>query len=82
MQEVNLLSVRQEVLAVLVEDKSRLPSKATEKYYETVFEKMRELEEKKVKRSLRTCTEKNTFCHDVKVKGKERECCKDWEGRE
>ena len=40
---------------------------------------MRELEEKKVKRSLRACTE-STFCHDVKVKGKERECCKDWVG--
>ena len=57
-QEVKLLSERQEVLAGLVEDQSRLQSKATEKYYETIFEGMRELEEKKAKRSLGTCSEK------------------------
>ena len=42
MQEVLLLSERQEVLAGLVEDNSTLQSKATEKYYETIFEEMRE----------------------------------------
>ena len=52
MQEVKLLSGRQEVLAGLVEDKSRLQSKSTEKYYETIFEEMRELEEKKSKEAL------------------------------
>ena len=52
MQEVELLSERQEVLAGLVEDKSRLHSKATEKWYETIFEEMRELEEKKSKQAL------------------------------
>ena len=36
MQEVKLLSERQEVLAGPVEDKIRLQSKATEKYYETM----------------------------------------------
>ena len=38
MQEVKLLSERQEVLAGLVEDKSRLQSKATEKCCETIYE--------------------------------------------
>ena len=38
MQEVKLPSERQEVLAGLVQDKSRWQSKATEKYSETVFE--------------------------------------------
>ena len=42
MQEVELLNDRQEVLAGLVEDKIRLQSKATEKYYETIFEVLRE----------------------------------------
>ena len=49
---VKLLSGRQEVLAGLVEDKSRLQSKVTEKYYETIFEEVRELEEKKSKEAL------------------------------
>ena len=52
MQEVKLLSERQKVLADLVEDKSRLKSKATEKYHETIFDEMRELEEKKSKEAL------------------------------
>ena len=52
MQEVELLSGRQEVLAGLQEDKSRLQSKATEKYYETIFEEMMELEEKKSKDAM------------------------------
>ena len=71
-QEVELLIERQEVLAGLVEDKSRLQSKATEKYCETIFEEMREgVGREEVERSLGTRTEK---AH-VKVKGKERECC-------
>ena len=41
MEEVE--SERQEVLAGLVEDKMRLHSKATEKYYETMSEELREL---------------------------------------
>ena len=52
MQEVNLLSERQEVLAGFVEDKIRLQSKATEKYIETLFEVLRVLEEKKSKEAL------------------------------
>ena len=59
MQEVKLLSERQEVLAGLVEDKSRLQSKATERYYETIFEKMEELEEKKSKESFVFVQEKH-----------------------
>ena len=52
LQEVKLLSERHEVLAGLVEDKIRLQSKATEKYYETIFEELRKLEEKKSKEAL------------------------------
>ena len=52
MQEVKLLSERQEVLTSLVENKIRLQSKATENYYETIFEELRELEEKKSKEAL------------------------------
>ena len=46
MQEVKLLSESQEVLSCLMEDKIRIQSKATEKYYETVFEELRVSEEK------------------------------------
>ena len=49
MQEVKLLSERQEVLAGLVEDKSGLQSEATEENKETIFEEMTELEQKKWK---------------------------------
>ena len=52
MQEVKMLSERQEVLAGLVEDKIRIQSEATEKYYETIFEELRELEVKKSKEVL------------------------------
>ena len=43
------MTERRNVLAGLVEDKIRLQRKATEMYYETIFEEMRELEEKKSK---------------------------------
>ena len=52
MQEVELLSERQEVLAGLVEDKSRLQSKATEKYSETIFEEMKGVGREKSKEAL------------------------------
>ena len=52
MQEVRLLSERQEVLKGMVEDQTRLHSNATEKYYETIFEELRELEVKKSKEAL------------------------------
>ena len=52
MQEVKLLSERQEALAGMVEDKNRLQSNATEKYCEQIFEEMKELEEKKSKEAL------------------------------
>ena len=60
MQEVKLFSER-EVLTGLVEDKIRLHSKATEYYYETTFEELRELEEKKVKGSIVSRAEKAPF---------------------
>ena len=61
MQEVKLLSERQEVLAGLVEDKIRLQSKATEKYYETIIEELRELGRGEVEGSLVARTEKAHF---------------------
>ena len=44
-QEVKQLSERREVLKGMVEDKIRLQSRATEKYYEQISEEM-ELEDK------------------------------------
>ena len=49
---MKLFSERQEVLAGLVEDSIRLQSKATDKYYETIVEELRELEVKKSKEAL------------------------------
>ena len=43
---------RQKVLKGLVEDKIRLHSRATEEYYEQIFEEMKELEEKKSREAL------------------------------
>ena len=60
-QEVELLSERQEVLKGMVEDKIRLQSKATEKYDETTFEELRELEVKKSKEALLFVQTKHTF---------------------
>ena len=45
----------------MVEDKIRLQSKATQKYYEQIFEEMRELEEKKSKEALLLDQKKSTF---------------------
>ena len=52
MQEVKLFSERQEVLNVMVEDKTRLQCEATGKYYEKVFEELGELEVKKSEEAL------------------------------
>ena len=51
-QEGNLLSERQEIFRGMVEDKIRMQSRATEKYYEQIFYKMKELEEKKYEDGL------------------------------
>ena len=48
------------VLKGLVEDKIRLQSRATEAYYEQIFEEMKELEEKKSWEAL-LLVQKNTF---------------------
>ena len=61
MQEVKLLSERQEILKGMVEDKLRLQSRATEKYYEQIFEEMKELEEKKSKEALLLVQKKRTL---------------------
>ena len=61
MQEVKLLSERQEVLKGMVEDKIRLQSKATEKYYEQIFEEMKEAAREEVKGSSVNRTEQTHF---------------------
>ena len=72
MQEVELLSERQEVLASLVEDKIRFQRKATEKYCETVFEELRKLEEKTSKEALVLVQKKHILlrCQSEKEKAK------------
>ena len=60
MQEVRLLSERQEVLKGMVEDKIRLPSRTTEKDYDQIFEEMK-LDEKK-SREVPLIVQKN---HDL-----------------
>ena len=52
MQEVFFFCGRQEVLKGMVEDKIGLQSRETEKYYEQIFEEMKELAEKKSKEAL------------------------------
>ena len=61
MQEMKLLSERQEVLTCLVEHKIRLQSRATEKYCEQIFEEMKELEEKESKEALLLVQKKAHF---------------------
>ena len=61
MQEAKLLSERQEVLKGMVEDKIRLQSRATEKYYEQIFEEMKEVGREKVNGSLVARAEKAHF---------------------
>ena len=51
-QEVNLLSERQEIFRGMVEDKIRMQSRATEKYFEQIFEEMKKLEEKNPEEAL------------------------------
>ena len=52
MQEVKLLSDRQELLKGMVQDKIRLQSRATEKSYDQILEEMKKLEEKKSEEAL------------------------------
>ena len=51
----------------MIEDEIRLPSRATEKYYEQVFEEMKELEEKKSEEAL-LLVQKNTPCGKIRMK--------------
>ena len=76
-QEVKLLSERQEVLKGMVEDKIRLQSRATEKYFEQIFEEMKELEEKKSTEALFLVQKKHILMRYQSEKGVKRECCKD-----
>ena len=52
MQEVKVLSERQEILKSTVEDKISLQSRATDKYYDLIFDEMKELEENKSEETL------------------------------
>ena len=72
MLEVELLSERQEVLTGLVEDKIRLESKATERYCETIFEELRELEEKKSKEALLLSQKKHILIRNQSERDKSR----------
>ena len=71
-QEVKLLSERQEVLTGHVEDNIRLQSKATEKYYETIFEELRELDEKKSKEALLLVQKKHILIRHPSDRGEAR----------
>ena len=81
MQEVKLLSERQEVLKGMVEDKIRLPSRTTEKDYDQIFEEMK-LEEKETTRGSTNCAGKITIYGEMRMKDIMQEGCKDLEARE
>ena len=70
MQEVKLLSERQEVLAGLVEDNSRLQSKATDKALCNDLRGDEGVGREKVERSLGTRTEEAHFIRMSKREGK------------
>ena len=57
MQEVKLLSEKQEILKGMFGNYIRLQSTATDRYYEKIIEEMKELEEQEVKRGVATCAE-------------------------
>ena len=76
-----ILSERQEILKGMVEDKIRLQSRATDKYYEQIFEEVKELEEKNQKRLCHLCR-KSTMCGNFRLKEMKQEDCKDLEARE
>ena len=78
MQEVKLLSERQEVLTGMVVSKRDMQKEAPKKYQENVFEEFKELEEQRAKEALELVSKKNICSSSGKAKGKERECCKDW----
>ena len=50
MQEVQILSERQEILKSTMEDKLRLQSGATERCHDQIFEEIKELEERNQKK--------------------------------
>ena len=59
MQEVKLLSERQDILKGMVEDKFRLQSRATEWNCEQIFEEMKELQEKTSEEALQLVQKKH-----------------------
>ena len=59
-----------------------MQKEAPQKYQENVFEEFKELQEQRAKEALEL-VQKEAYAHLVgRRKGKERECCKDWEDRE
>ena len=81
MQEVKLLSVRREKLKGMIEDRIRLQNRATEKYYEHIFEEMKEMEEKKSVEAL-PFVQKKSIYEDFRTKEMQQEDCKDLESQE
>ena len=55
-----------------MEDKIRIQSKATEKYYETIFEELKELEEKESKEALVVVQKKHIFvrCQSARARAR------------
>ena len=60
----------------MVEDKIRLQSRETDKYYEQIIEEMKQLEEKKSEEALQR-VQKNTIRGTIRMKEMKHEGCKE-----
>ena len=81
MQRVKLLSERQEILKGMVEDKIRLQSRATEKYYDQIFGEWESWKKRKQKRLCHLC--RNGRIHgDFRMKEMKQEGCRGLESPE
>ena len=66
----------------MVEDKIRMQSRAAEKYYDQIFEEMKELEEKKSEEGLCYLCRKSLIYGYFRTKEVKLEVCRDLEARE
>ena len=64
---MKLSSESQDILKGMAEDKVRLRSRATEKYYEQIFEEIEGAGRKEIKRGFTTCGQM-TLCGDIRMK--------------
>ena len=80
-QEVNYLSERRETFRGMVEDKIRMQSRATENYFDQIFEEMKELQERNQTRLCYLCR-KSSIYGDIRTKEMKQEDCRDLEARE